>query len=53
MEFPIAGDAGLYIVRPPGPPPAKVRILTERMVERFGGEPYWDKCALRRRSIGL
>jgi DNA-binding transcriptional LysR family regulator len=51
-DFPIAGDAGLYIVRPPGSPPAKVRILTERMVERFGGEPYWDKCALRRHSKG-
>lgn len=53
MDFPIAGDAGLYIIRRPGSPPAKVRVLTERMVERFGGEPYWDKCALRRRSIGL
>jgi DNA-binding transcriptional LysR family regulator len=53
MDFPIAGDAGLYIVRPPGSPAAKVRVLTERMVERFGGEPYWDKCALRRGSIGL
>jgi DNA-binding transcriptional LysR family regulator len=52
LDFPIAGDAGLYIVRPPGSPPAKVRILTERMVERFGGEPYWDKCALRRHSKG-
>ena len=52
LDFPIAGDAGLYIVRPPGSPPAKVRILTERMVERFGGEPYWDKCALHRHSKG-
>ena len=51
MEFPIAGDAGLYLVRPPGSSPAKVRILTERMVERFGGEPYWDTCALRRREM--
>ena len=49
--FPISGDAGLYIVRPPGAPPAKVRILTDRMVERFGGDPYWDKCALRRRQM--
>lgn len=51
-DYPLAADAGLYIVRPPGPPPAKVRILTERMVERFGGEPSWDKCARHRRSTG-
>lgn len=51
MGFPIGADAGLYIVRPPGPPPAKVRILTDRMVERFGGEPYWDACALRRQEM--
>lgn len=50
--FPLAGDAALYVVRPPGAPPAKVRILTDRMVERFGGEPYWDSCALRRSTPG-
>jgi DNA-binding transcriptional LysR family regulator len=44
-------EAGLYLVRPPGAPPAKVRILTDRLVERFGGEPYWDKCALRRQNM--
>ncbi|MDB5469459.1 MAG: transcriptional regulator [Caulobacter sp.] len=49
MDYP-TGEAGLYLVRPPGAPPAKVRILTDRMVERFGSQPYWDKCALRRRS---
>ncbi|MFN3857482.1 MAG: LysR family transcriptional regulator [Caulobacter sp.] len=44
-------EAGLYVVRPPtGPPSAKVRALTDLMVERFGGEPYWDSCALHRRN---
>ncbi|MBI1407174.1 MAG: LysR family transcriptional regulator [Caulobacter sp.] len=47
------GEAGLYLVRPPGPAPAKVRILTDLMIERFGGEPYWDACALRRREMNL
>jgi len=36
--------SGLYVVRPPGPAPGKVRALTDLMVERLGGEPYWDKC---------
>lgn len=49
--FPIGVDAGLYIVRPPGSAPAKVRILTDRMVERFGGEPYWDACAMHRAEM--
>lgn len=51
-DYPL-GEAGLYLVRPPGSAPAKVRILTELMVERFGGEPYWDACALRRREMNL
>lgn len=40
-------EAGLYVVRPPPrePAPAGVRALTELLVERFGGEPYWDLCA--------
>lgn len=36
--------AGLYLVRPPGAAPGKVRALTDLLVERFGGEPYWDRC---------
>lgn len=48
MEHPLP-EAGLYVVRPPsGTATAKVRALTELMLERFGGEPYWDSCALRR-----
>lgn len=39
-------EAGLYVVRPPPAEhaPRKVRALTELMLERFGGEPFWDVC---------
>lgn len=37
--------AGLFLVRPPGPAPGKVRVLTELLIERLGGEPHWDKCS--------
>jgi DNA-binding transcriptional LysR family regulator len=48
MNYPV-GEAGLFLVRPPGAqPPAKVRVLTELIVERFGGKPYWDACAMHR-----
>lgn len=45
-------EAGLYVVRPP---PAshmagKVRALTELLLERFGGEPYWDACYAHRKA---
>jgi hypothetical protein len=44
-------EAGLYLVRPPGSHvPAKVRALTDLLVERFGGEPWWDRCMMHRRS---
>lgn len=45
QDYPIP-EAGLYVVRPPpaGHMPGKVRALTELLVERFGGEPYWDVC---------
>lgn len=36
--------SGLYLVRPPGTAPGKVRALTDLLVERLGGEPYWDRC---------
>ena len=46
-EFPMP-KGGLYVVRPPGPHlPGKVRVLIDLLVERFGGEPYWDACAMR------
>lgn len=46
-------EGGLYIVRPPPAShmPAKVRALTELLLERFGGEPFWDVCAMRRRAM--
>lgn len=50
-DYPIP-EAGLYVVRPP---PAshmagKVRALTELLLERFGGEPYWDACYAHRKA---
>jgi DNA-binding transcriptional LysR family regulator len=45
-------EAGLFVVRPPpaGHTPAKVQALTDLMVERFGGEPYWDSCQKARQA---
>lgn len=45
MDFPMP-EAGLYVLRPPpaGHMPGKVRALTELLIERFGGKPYWDVC---------
>ncbi len=43
-------------VRPPpaGPATSKVRALTDLLVERFGGEPYWDAWATPRgKAAGL
>lgn len=43
-------EAGIYLVRPPGAHvPGKVRALTEILVERFGGQPWWDKCMMHER----
>ncbi len=54
LDFPTP-PAGLYVVRPP--PAAymsgKVRARTELMLERFGGEPFWDACYARRVAEGL
>jgi DNA-binding transcriptional LysR family regulator len=43
---------GLYVVRPPpaGHTPRKISALIDILVERFGGEPYWDACYLRRKA---
>lgn len=43
---------GLYVVRPPPAEhvPASIRALTELLVERFGGEPYWDSCRMARHA---
>jgi DNA-binding transcriptional LysR family regulator len=46
-------EGGLYVVRPPGPHvPGKVRALIEILVERFGGEPVWDRCQMHSRALG-
>lgn len=46
-----APEAGLYLVRPPGAHvPGKVRALSDLLVERFGGEPYWDNCQMKSRQ---
>jgi DNA-binding transcriptional LysR family regulator len=37
-------EHGLYVVRPPGEPPGKIRALTDFLSSRFGPEPYWDPC---------
>jgi DNA-binding transcriptional LysR family regulator len=43
-------EGGLHVVRPPGAHvPGKVRVLIDRLVERFGGEPDWDKCQMSAR----
>lgn len=54
LDFP-APPLGLYVVRPPPAAhmPAKVRALTDLLLERFGGEPFWDACYARRVAEGL
>jgi DNA-binding transcriptional LysR family regulator len=47
----LAPEYGLYVVRPPGQNvPGKVRALIDLMVERFGGEPVWDRCMMKDRE---
>lgn len=44
-------EFGIFVVRPPGPNvPGKVRVLTDRLVERLGGDPIWDKCLMAARE---
>lgn len=39
-------EAGIFVVRPPGQPPArKMRILTEMLIECFGNEPVMTSAA--------
>ncbi len=40
-DHPVA-EAGLYAVRPPGPPPAKTGVFIDALAARFGREPFWD-----------
>jgi DNA-binding transcriptional LysR family regulator len=42
-------EGGIHVVRPPGSYlPAKVRVLIDTLAERFGGEPFWDRCLASR-----
>ncbi len=45
-------EFGLYVVRPPPAThtPRAVLALTEILVEKFGGEPYWDVCYQHRKA---
>jgi DNA-binding transcriptional LysR family regulator len=44
-------ESALYVLRPPGQNvPGKVRALIDVMVERFGGEPVWDRCMMAARE---
>jgi DNA-binding transcriptional LysR family regulator len=45
-------EFGLYVVRPPPAThtPRKIRVLTDILVEKFGGEPYWDACYQHRKQ---
>lgn len=44
-------EAALHVLRPPGQNvPGKVRALIDAMVERFGGEPVWDRCMMAARE---
>ena len=42
-------EAGMYVVRPPPaePVPMKIKVLTDILLEKFGGDD-WDGCHLRR-----
>lgn len=41
-------EYGIFVVRPPGSHvPGKVRVLIDALVERFGGEPDWDRCLMK------
>jgi DNA-binding transcriptional LysR family regulator len=46
-----APEFGIFVVRPPGAHvPGKVRVLIDALVERFGGEPDWDRCLMKARE---
>lgn len=52
VDYTIA-DEGIHVLRPPGAyVPSKVRVLTDILVERFGGLPHWDRCLMHHPSDG-
>lgn len=47
LDYP-APEASIYVLRPPGSyVPAKVRALTDILVEHFSGPPVWDPCMMK------
>jgi DNA-binding transcriptional LysR family regulator len=45
-------EYSIHIVRPPGSHvPGKVRVLIDTLVERFGGNPDWDRCLAARSNL--
>lgn len=45
-------DMGIHLVRPPGPATAKLTLLSEFLIDRFGQEQLWDKaCRATGRSV--
>jgi DNA-binding transcriptional LysR family regulator len=47
LDYPMP-EYGIYVVRPPGSyVPGKVRVLTDMLVDRFGGTPEWDRCLMK------
>jgi DNA-binding transcriptional LysR family regulator len=45
-------DVGIHVVRPPGAyVPGKVRVLIDILVERFGGQPVWDRSLMRAKRV--
>ncbi len=50
LDYPTP-EFAVHVVRPPGANvPAKLRLLTDTLTERFGGEPYWDRCLMAKRD---
>ncbi|MGF1621710.1 MAG: LysR family transcriptional regulator [Rhodomicrobiaceae bacterium] len=46
LDYP-GPEFGIFVVRPPGVQvSAKVRLLIDTFVERFGGVPFWDRCMM-------
>lgn len=41
-------EFGIHVVLPPGPfVPGKTRVLVDALVQRFKGEPDWDRCLMQ------
>ncbi len=50
MDYPTP-EFAVHVVLPPGATAsAKLRLLIDALAERFGGEPYWDRCLMAKRG---